>query len=228
MCRLLAVLLLLPAVGFAQAVAKGDIAADFKEYEAVLADTGTSDKWIAKTGPARYAAWRKAAEGGDAKAMQLAGRCLEVGAGAEKDEKQAIEWYRKAADLGNVRAMHSLGVCYDQGTGMAKDEKKAAEWYRKAADLSNVMSMHNLGVCYALGTGVAKDQKAAVGWYRKAADLGDRSAAFNLGNCYEYGNGVAKDEKQAVEWYRRVYPPILVAWFKRRSSRCPIGWSSAR
>ena len=65
---------------------------------------------------------QKAAEAGNAEAMNQLGRLYQTGRGvAQPDYAQAREWYQKAAEAGNVRAMYNLGVLYEKGLGVAQD-----------------------------------------------------------------------------------------------------------
>ena len=146
-------------------------------------------------------AWRKAAEGGHARAQCTLGVCYSSGTGVAQDNKVAIEWYVKAAARGYADAQHNLGVCYKRGLGVAQDYKLAVTWYAKAAAQGDADAQHNLGVCYASGKGVAQDYKLAVEWYAKAAAQGLASAQVNLGICYELGEGIAQDIKLAADWY---------------------------
>ena len=58
--------------------------------------------------PAEVAAYRKAAEQGDAKAQYNLGVCYANGDGVQKNLKQAVFWYRKAAEQGNAFAQEAL------------------------------------------------------------------------------------------------------------------------
>ena len=71
--------------------------------------------------PAEVAAYRKAADQGDAKAQFNLGNCYANGNGVQKDLTQAVFWYRKAADQGYVEAQYNLGQCYRIGYGVQKD-----------------------------------------------------------------------------------------------------------
>ena len=152
---------------------------------------------------AEAARWyRKAAELGNADAMDVLGSFYESGFGFAKDEAEAARWYRKSADLGHAEAMNDLGILYVNGRGVAKDDAEAARWFRKAADLGNADAMYRLGL-YTKGMGVAKDDAEAGRWLRKAADLGHAGAMNAFGILYEQGHGVAKDDAEAARGYRK-------------------------
>ena len=52
--------------------------------------------------------YRKAADGGNARAMFNIGALYEDGHGVHTDHAKAMEWYRKAADLGDQLAIDHL------------------------------------------------------------------------------------------------------------------------
>jgi TPR repeat protein len=78
--------------------------------------------------------FEKAADKGDAGAMNSLGWLYQNGYGVARDYVKAREWYEKAADKGETKAMLNLGWLYAKGVGVAQDYAKAREWYEKAAD----------------------------------------------------------------------------------------------
>jgi TPR repeat protein len=148
-------------------------------------------------------AWRKAAEGGHARAQNNLGYCNEFGKGVAVDCKAAAAWYAKAAAQDFANAQHNLGCLYGNGKGVSQDLKAAAAWYAKAAAQGLAIAQSNLGVLYTNDTGVAQDFKAAAAWYAKAAAQGNAPALFNLGVLYEKGKGVAQNFSAAAAWYTK-------------------------
>jgi TPR repeat protein/S1-C subfamily serine protease len=147
--------------------------------------------------------YRKAAEQGNPSMQSFVGDVL-----MKEDATQAVEWYRIAAERGYSLAQYNLGEAYADGNGVPQDFKQAVEWWRKAAEQGttepgNAYSIYRLGWAYSYGKGVEKDAKQAVEWYRKVADRGFSGGQVRLGDAYRIGEGVEKDEKQAVEWYRK-------------------------
>jgi len=76
--------------------------------------------------------WQKAADAGNADAMNSLGDLYYYGRGVAQDYAQARNWYQKAAAAGNPAAMFSLGWLYKNGQGVAQDLAKAREWFKKA------------------------------------------------------------------------------------------------
>lgn len=80
-------------------------------------------------------AWtRRAAEAGDARAMQHYATQLYDGVGGAADEAGALEWMRKSAEAGRVDAQYNLAHLYESGIkGMRPDKVEAFTWYMIAA-----------------------------------------------------------------------------------------------
>ena len=105
----------------------------------------------------------KSAESGEGRIMALLGLCYSDGAGVEKDDAQAYEWYRKSAEAGDAYGMECLGWCYKCGKGVEKDDAQAYEWSRKSAEAGDEIDMGLLRLCYEHGTGVEKfEQKSSI------------------------------------------------------------------
>jgi len=80
---------------------------------------------------------QKAADAGDAIAMNSLGYLYEKGLGVAQDYAQAHQWLQKAAEAGNYHAMEHLGYLCEKGLGVAQDYAQARQWYQKAADAGN-------------------------------------------------------------------------------------------
>jgi hypothetical protein len=78
--------------------------------------------------------YERAADKGDALAMNNVGVLYENGLGVAQDYAKARELFEKAADKGSALAMRNLGLIYFHGQGVAQDYVKAREWLEKAAD----------------------------------------------------------------------------------------------
>jgi TPR repeat protein len=157
---------------------------------------------------AQAAKWyRKAAEAGNRRSMQILGTLYERGLGGlPKDDVQAVSWYRKAAEAGNAHGMGMLGSMYEAGQGgLAKDDAQAVNWYRKAAEAGDATGMLFLGDMYLDGRGgLAKDDAQAEIWWRKAAEAGSGLGMEKLGSMYAVGRGgLEKDDVQALSWFRK-------------------------
>ena len=72
--------------------------------------------------------YRKAAEQGNALALDSLGAMYYLGRGVERDFKEALKWYRKATEKGHANAQWQLGVMYAKGEGVLKDNVAAYAW----------------------------------------------------------------------------------------------------
>ncbi len=144
---------------------------------------------------------RKAAMGGDARAVfDLATRMAD-GRGMNRDTKLALKLFERAAAAGLVPAQFRIGNMYEKGVGTARDVGLARLWYERAAEKGNSKAMHNLAVLYAEGATGKPDYPMAAEWFRKAAELGVRDSQYNLAILQARGLGAAQDLTQSYTWF---------------------------
>ncbi len=128
--------------------------------------------------------FRRAADLGEARAMQDLGEIFMEGTAVAKNDEEAARWFRKGAEKGNASAMLFLGGMYRLGNGVEQSDKEAADWFRKAADAGNPAAMYNLGNLYEDGRGVPRDSGLAKQLYQKAAALGDQDSQKRLNQLH--------------------------------------------
>lgn len=114
-----------------------------------------------------------AASAGHALAMNMLGRCHELGCGTGVDEALAAVWYRKAADAGLDWGMYNLANLLATGRGVRQDRARAFTLYCRAATLGHAKSMNLVGRHYEEGWEVEPDPRLALTWYRRSAEAGD-------------------------------------------------------
>ncbi|MFN3932561.1 MAG: hypothetical protein ACK4JY_12505 [Brevundimonas sp.] len=85
--------------------------------------------------PAEARVWvRRAADGGDARAMHNYGMYLFEGVGGAQDRPEALNWLRKAAENGLVDSQFNVAKLYETGDeGIQPDLSEAYKWYLIAA-----------------------------------------------------------------------------------------------
>jgi len=143
--------------------------------------------------------FRAAARGGDARALNMVGRCLEHGWGVAASPAQAAEWYRRAAAMGDAWAMFNLGDLYMRGAGVARDDAAAFDLYAESARRGNAKALNMLGLFQEDGRFAPPDPAAARALYQAAAKGGDCWGAFNLGRLL----ADAGDTAAALPWFDR-------------------------
>ncbi len=130
-------------------------------------------------GEQAYGWFRSAARGGDARALNMLGRCLEHGWGVPADPIQAAAHYCKAADLGDGWALFNLADLYCRGVGVPADDEAAYRLYAASAAKGNAKALNMLGLFHESGRAVPADDTAARALFKAAAEGGDCWGRFN-------------------------------------------------
>lgn len=139
---------------------------------------------------------RRAADGGDTRAMNRLARKFENGDGVAKDLSQARALTERAAARGSRQAMHNLGVYYANGDGVPQNMARAAESFRRAAQRGVTDSQFNLGAMAEQGLGGPKSDVQAYYWFGLAARGGDQDASAKV---REIGARLTPEQKAAQD-----------------------------
>jgi len=85
--------------------------------------------------PVEARAWaRRAAEGGEARAMHYYAMQLYDGEGGSRNRVEALSWLKKAAEAGRVDSQYNVARLYEKGDeGVAPNATEAFKWYMIAA-----------------------------------------------------------------------------------------------
>ncbi|WP_157017780.1 peptidoglycan-binding protein [Mesorhizobium xinjiangense] len=150
------------------------------------------------------AALRKAADGGDPRAIFEIGRRYDDGRGLAADAAKAAMWYERAAEIGLAPAQYRIGNAYEKGLGVERDTEKAKQWYRRAADQGNASAMHNLAVLHAMGADGSTDNETAARWFLNAAERGVKDSQFNMAILSAKGVGVPQSLEESYKWFALV------------------------
>ena len=99
-----------------------------------LANLLATGRGLAMDQPAALNCYRKAAQMGHAKSMNLLGRYLEQGQYCEKNLAQAHHWYERSAYGGDFRGQFShASILLEQG-----DVQSALQWFKRALEGGNL------------------------------------------------------------------------------------------
>ena len=101
-------------------------------------------KGVAIDYPRAMAAYKIAAEAGDALSQYQVGIMYCKGLGVAVDYKQARPWLEKAAAQDLPNAVGQLGYMYSNGKGVAPSWRRARELYERAIELGNLVAVDNL------------------------------------------------------------------------------------
>jgi TPR repeat protein len=126
-----------------------------------------------------FAWFNKAAAQGHLMALNMVGRCYDLGWGVAADKGRATECFRVAAERGLDWAMYNYATALALGEGVAEDRPAALAWFEQAAALGNAKAINHVGSFHEDGWVVERDLAKAAEYYARAADGGDFRGQFN-------------------------------------------------
>ncbi len=132
-------------------------------------------------------------------ALNMVGRCYDLGWGTSPDKARAAECYRIAAERGLDWAMYNYATLLALGEGVAEDKAVALAWLRKAAALGNAKAMTFIGSFAEDGWACERDMTVAAEWYARAAEGGDFRGCFNHARIL----AATGDLRAALPWLRQ-------------------------
>lgn len=173
---------------------------------------------VPKDERAAIAWFHKAAQQGHVLAINMIGRCFDLGWGVVVDKARAAEWFALAADKGLDWGMYNYATLLALGEGIAEDKAAALEWLRKAADLGNAKAINFIGSFHEDGWVVDRDMAVAAECYRRAAEGGDFRGCFNHARML----AEAGEREHALQWLSRVSETATEAFMAKANAflRC--------
>lgn len=132
-------------------------------------------------------------------ALNMVGRCYDLGWGTAPDKAKAAECYRIAAERGLDWGMYNYATLLALGDGVAEDKAAALGWLEKAAGTGNAKAINFVGSFAEDGWACARDMGRAADCYARAAEGGDFRGCFNHARML----GAAGDVDGALPWLRR-------------------------
>ncbi|MEH2512896.1 TPR repeat protein [Nitrobacteraceae bacterium AZCC 1564] len=133
-----------------------------------------------------------------ADAINLLGRCHELGWGTPVDFGKAAEHYREAAAKSSDWARFNLGCLMLEGKGVARDADEAFRLFVRAVEQGHVKSLNMVGRCYENGWGCTQDLAEAIQWFRRSAEAGDFRGQYSYAQVF-IERGMVDD---ALPWLR--------------------------
>lgn len=133
-----------------------------------------------------------------ADALNMFGRCYELGWGTPVDFGKAAEHYREAAAKASDWARFNLGCLMLEGKGVARDPDEAFRLFMSAVEQGHVKSLNMVGRCYENGWGCTQNMAEAVQWFRRSAEASD------FRGQYSYAQVLIEHGKldEALPWLR--------------------------
>ncbi|MDQ8700007.1 tetratricopeptide repeat protein [Hyphomicrobium sp. LHD-15] len=141
--------------------------------------------------------FKMAARSGDAEALNMVGRCFELGWGVAPDLVEAADWYRRAANKNHAWGEFNLANLYAQGLGVPYDENAALTLLVRSARRGNAKAMNMIGR-YREAKAADRRPGSPFHWYRWAAQRGCFRGQFRHG-CHLVTTGRVID---GLSWLR--------------------------
>ncbi len=169
----------------AAAAGEPDLAAAAISSDAFSYFLGSEDGHIKEDDAVALKYFEKAAEYGDASAINMMVAFYIYGFGVEQNPEKALELCSRLADQGDEEALYSMedyAYAYFAGTKEGIDINFATSFmfYEKLASYGNERAMYNLGLLYESGLGVSRDHEKAIEWLTKAKEAGYEPASAML------------------------------------------------
>lgn len=169
------------------------------EAQAVYAQMLLDGTDVAADARAALGWFTKAAAQHHVLALNMVGRCYDLGWGTTVDKARAAECYRVAASRGLVEAMYNHATLLALGEGVAEDKVAALALFERAAALGYAKAINHVGSFAEDGWVHPRDMVKAADCYVRAAEGGDFRGAFNHARML-IGNG---DIDAAMAWFAR-------------------------
>lgn len=147
-------------------------------------------------------------------AINMVGRCYDLGWGTPPDKRRAADCYRIAAERGLDWGMYNYATLLALGHGVAEDKVAALAWFRKAAALGNAKAINFVGSFHEDGWVVERDMAAAALCYARAAQGGDFRGAFNHARML----GAAGRIDDAIGWLKRAGASATPAFVEKAAA----------
>ena len=122
----------------------------------------------------------RAADGGDAEAMDFVGFAYLRGSLIKGNPVIAIGYFKAAAEK-SASAAFNLGQCYFGAQGTEQDIPRALDWWKKAAAAGHGRAAACAAMAYHSGEGVPPDAAQARRLAERAVELNDPSGLVVLG-----------------------------------------------
>lgn len=153
--------------------------AGLAEAQAVYGQLLLDGAEVARNARAAFGWFMRAAAGGHLMALNMVGRCYDIGWGVVVDKARAAECFRVAARRGLAEAMYNYATLLALGDGVARDRAAALAWLRRAAGMGYAKAENFVGSFLEDGWACERDLAAAAGHYARAAEGGDFRGMFN-------------------------------------------------
>lgn len=173
--------------------------AGIADAQAVLGQMLLDGAELPRDPRAGFGWFMRAAAQEHAMALNMVGRCYDLGWGVAVDKARAAACYRVAAGRGLAEAMYNYATLLALGEDVLEDKPTALAWLRRAAAQGFAKAENFVGSFHEDGWATPRDLLAAAQCYRRAADGGDFRGCFNHARML-VGKGRVRE---ALPWLAR-------------------------
>ena len=195
---------------FVRAAAEAGLA----EAQAIYGQMLLDGNGVARDAAAAFDWFKRAAAQHHVMALNMVGRCYDLGWGTPVMKDRAAECFRLAAEQGLDWAMYNYATLLALGEGVSEDKAAALDWLEKAARLGNAKAINFLGSFHEDGWVVPRDMAQAARLYARAAHGGDFRGCFN--HARMLGEKGRIDE--ALGWLARARETATPAFIDKASA----------
>ena len=146
-----------------------DLAIRYRDGKGIAKDEAAAMQWA-----------HRAADKGNADAMDFVGHAYLRGSAIKGNAAIAFGYFKAAAGK-SAQAAFNLGQCYFGAQGTEQDIPKALDWWKKAAAKGHGRAASTAAMALLSGEGVAPDAAEARRLAERAAELNDPSGFVVLG-----------------------------------------------
>ncbi|MBC6981998.1 tetratricopeptide repeat protein [Caulobacter sp. 17J80-11] len=140
---------------------------------------------------------RRAAEGGEPRAIGALGMAYLEGDGVPQSLEEAKRIWRRGAELNQTSSLYNLGYMARYAD---RRPAEAAAWFERAVVAGDTESLSELADLLDRGEGVPRDSARAVDLWRQAFAAGAKESPTKLAQAFFEGSGVARDPVKAQAW----------------------------
>lgn len=166
---------------------------------------------VAQNPEAAFGWFWRAAQQHHPMAINMLGRCYDLGWGVIPDKARAAQCFKTAADHDLDWGLYNYATALTLGDGVPQDRPAALALFRKAAARGNAKSSNYVGSFYEDGWVVERDLAKAERHYRDAAQGGDFRGCFNLARLL----GARGETAQALHWFAQVRHTATPAFLQK-------------
>lgn len=169
------------------------------EAQALLGQLLLDGNGVEHDAGAAFGWFERAARQHHAMALNMVGRCYDLGWGVAVDKARAAECFRVAAARDLPEAQYNYATALALGDGVAEDKAAALALFERAAAAGYAKAINHIGSFAEDGWAGPRDMAKAADCYARAAEGGDFRGCFNHARML----GAAGAMAEALPWLRR-------------------------